>query len=260
MGRPDEENQDEQIAEQFHQPADHQDYYNQQQQPPPPQPSYVQSTPPPPYPPPPQPAPYQNEPQYQMPQPPPFQPFHQNPPVYQQPQAQKPPSQYQGYNQNTPQMAPSPRPAVGYPQNQLNVGTESWSTELFGCLEDPQNALITAFFPCVTFGQIAEIIDNGHSTCTTQGVLYGAALACLGMPCLVSCSYRTKLRSQYQLMETPAPDWFTHCFCEPCALCQEYRELRHRGFDPSIGWQGNLSLQQRNYAMTPPANPGMMNK
>lgn len=73
------------------------------------------------------------------------------------------------------------------------------------------------------------------TACTTQGVLYGAALACLGMPCLVSCTYRTKLRSQYQLMETPAPDWFTHCFCEPCALCQEYRELRHRGFDPSIG-------------------------
>ena len=73
------------------------------------------------------------------------------------------------------------------------------------------------------------------TACTTQGVLYGAALVCLGMPCLVSCSYRTKLRSRYELMETPAPDWFTHCFCEPCALCQEYRELRHRGFDPSIG-------------------------
>lgn len=26
------------------------------------------------------------------------------------------------------------------------------------------SALITAFFPCVTFGQIAEIIDNGHSS------------------------------------------------------------------------------------------------
>jgi hypothetical protein len=26
-----------------------------------------------------------------------------------------------------------------------------------------------------------------------------------------------------------------HFFCEPCALCQEYRELRNRGFDMGIG-------------------------
>lgn len=131
MGRPDEEKQDEQGHEEFHQPSDHQEYKinNNNNQ------SSVESTPPPPYPPPPPPAPYQNEPQYQMPQPPPFQPFYQNPPVYQQPQQ---PS-FQPYNQNPPQMPPSPPPAVGYPQIQQNVGTERWNTELFGCLEDPQN-------------------------------------------------------------------------------------------------------------------------
>ncbi|KAL1819410.1 hypothetical protein ACET3Z_014279 [Daucus carota] len=256
--------QDQQGDEQQHQPYG-QEYYNHQEHP------SVESTPQPTYPPPPPPAQYQNEPQYQMPQPPQFQPFNQNPPQPPQFQAfnqnppgypppQQPSSQYAGYNQYPAQMGQSPRPAVGYPQMQVNVGTENWNSELFGCLEDPQNALITAFFPCVTFGQIAEIVDNGHSSCTTQGVLYGAALVCLGMPCLVSCSYRTKLRSRYELMETPAPDWFTHCFCEPCALCQEYRELRHRGFDPSIGWQGNLALQERNYPMKPPASPGMMHR
>ncbi|XP_074371068.1 protein PLANT CADMIUM RESISTANCE 7-like [Apium graveolens] len=159
------------------------------------------------------------------------------------------PQQFQQVNQNPPvSQKPQAKP-------------EDWNTELFGCLEDPSNALITAFFPCVTFGQIAEIIDNGHSKCTSQGVFYGAMWGCLvGMPCFVSYTYRTEMRRQYQLTGTPAPDLLIHCFCHPCALCQEYRELRHRGFDPSIGWQGNLSLQQQNYPMTPPANPGMMHK
>lgn len=25
-------------------------------------------------------------------------------------------------------------------------------------------ALVTAFFPCITFGQIAEIVDSGHTS------------------------------------------------------------------------------------------------
>ncbi|KAL4351996.1 hypothetical protein GQ457_06G039030 [Hibiscus cannabinus] len=54
---------------------------------------------------------------------------------------------------------------------------------------------------------------------------------CIGMP----CTYRTKLRSKFGLPEAPAPDWVTHFLCEWCALCQEYRELQHRGWDPSLG-------------------------
>lgn len=71
--------------------------------------------------------------------------------------------------------------------------------------------------------------------CTTSGFIYGAILMFIGMPCIMSCTYRTKMRSQYGLIESPAPDWVIHCFCECCALCQEYRELHHRGLDPSIG-------------------------
>ncbi|PSR89215.1 Protein PLANT CADMIUM RESISTANCE like [Actinidia chinensis var. chinensis] len=58
------------------------------------------------------------------------------------------------------------QPASGVPvmNNEFpKIGTEGWSTDLFGCIENPENALITAIFPCVTFGQIAEIVDNGHT-------------------------------------------------------------------------------------------------
>ncbi|KAL5726261.1 hypothetical protein ACHQM5_009316 [Ranunculus cassubicifolius] len=163
----------------------------------------------------------------------------QNPQVHFQPQTNI------SYNQN-----------VGAPAYPLNTGTKPWSTDLFDCMDDPNNALITFCFPCVTFGQIAEIIDNGKTTCATSGTLYGV-LSFFVVPCLISCGYRSKLRSRYDLVEVPAADWITHVFCEWCALCQEYRELKNRGLDPAIGWQGNLMRnqnmqQQRQGVMMPP--------
>ena len=66
-------------------------------------------------------------------------------------------------------------------------------------------------------------------------MIYGMVAFCIAMPCIVSCSYRSKLRAKYGLIEDPAPDWLTHWLFEWCALCQEYRELNNRGLDPSIG-------------------------
>jgi Cys-rich protein (TIGR01571 family) len=40
---------------------------------------------------------------------------------------------------------------------------------------------------------------------------------------------------QYMLKENPCWDWCVHLFCLHCALCQEYRELKNRGFDVSAG-------------------------
>ncbi|KAJ9550627.1 hypothetical protein OSB04_014672 [Centaurea solstitialis] len=122
--------------------------------------------------------------------------------------------------------------AVG---TQYPAQTQGWRNGLFDCLDDPENALITACFPCITFGQIAEIVDNGQTSCATSGLIYGLIAAFIGCPCIMSCGYRTKIRNRYGLMETPAPDWATHCFCEWCALCQEYRELKAYGLDPAIG-------------------------
>ncbi|MCD7458221.1 hypothetical protein HAX54_037569 [Datura stramonium] len=159
------------------------------------------------------------------------------------------------YPQGTVPASPMPQtPMMGIP-SKPPLPTESWKTGLFGCMEDPTNALITACFPCLTFGQIAEIVDSGQTTCTTSGLIYGAIMF-VAMPCIMSCTYRTKLRSQYGLIESPAPDWVIHCFCECCALCQEYRELHLRGLDPSIGWQGNQAWKQA--TMVPPVHQAMM--
>ena len=31
----------------------------------------------------------------------------------------------------------------------------------------------------------------------------------------------------------------THCNYDCCALCQEHREFRSRGLDPSLGWEAD---------------------
>ncbi|KAL5763194.1 hypothetical protein ACOSP7_019458 [Xanthoceras sorbifolium] len=43
------------------------------------------------------------------------------------------------------------------------------------------------------------------------------------------------MRKQFNLEESPWGDCLVHCFCEECALCQEYRELKSLGFDVALG-------------------------
>ncbi|KAK9049582.1 hypothetical protein SSX86_031451 [Deinandra increscens subsp. villosa] len=212
----------------------------------------------------------------------PYPPAATYPPPQTQPQpVQYPPPQPQPVQYPPPQPQPQPvqypppqpqnvyvqQPQVKYQAQGMAIGsqylapTQDWSINngLFDCANDPENAIITACFPCITFGQIAEIVDNGQTSCSTSGLIYCLIASFIGIPCIMSCTYRTKIRNRYGLMETPAPDWVTHCFCEWCALCQEYRELKIRGLDPAIGWQGNMMRNQQQYpAMTPPMNQTMM--
>jgi len=48
------------------------------------------------------------------------------------------------------------------------------------------------------------------------------------------------MRRQHGLKGNGCTDCLIHCCCEPCALCQEYRELQNRGFDMIIGISSHL--------------------
>ncbi|ESQ48055.1 hypothetical protein EUTSA_v10022218mg, partial [Eutrema salsugineum] len=110
-----------------------------------------------------------------------------------------------------------------------------WSSGLCSCMEDGETACLTCFCPCITFGRIADILDKGSTGCGKCGMFYGLICCVIGLPCLFSYMYRTKMREMYELQESPASDCITHCFCECCALCQEYRELKaHDNVDPSL--------------------------
>ncbi|TYH29013.1 hypothetical protein ES288_A02G190400v1 [Gossypium darwinii] len=155
-------------------------------------------------------------------------------------------------------------PPAGYPTAPMNLpppshispfrgsaaSASSWSTGLCHCCDDPANCLITAFCPCVTFGQIAQIVNKGSISCAASGAVYGL-LALTGLSCLYSCVYRSRLRGQYDLEEAPCADCLVHFCCETCSLCQEYRELKNRGFDMGIGWQANMDRHGRGITVAP---------
>ncbi|PKA63105.1 Protein plant cadmium resistance 2 [Apostasia shenzhenica] len=157
--------------------------------------------------------------------------------------------------------------ATGFPVSSATAfGVQSqaalaiaWSTGLCDCCDDKSNCCVTCWCPCITFGQIAEIVDRGSSSCGSSGALYGLICLITGFQCIYSCFYRSKMRRQYSLRESPCGDCLIHCCCEPCALCQEYRELKRRGFNMAIGWQANLERQGAG-AMVPPPVEGDMSR
>ncbi|KAI4313952.1 hypothetical protein L6164_026894 [Bauhinia variegata] len=161
------------------------------------------------------------------------------------------PSYYQYVpHQSYPPLPPvvqHPPPSVG-----------PWSTGILDCHQDYRNCCFTLWCPCIAFGRIAEILDEGQTSCRFNGFIY-AMLTFMAMPCTISCLYRTKLRQRYLLEEKPFNDCFIHCLCELCSLCQEYRELQNRGVEMSLGWEGNMEMARRTTAMQPaPVDGGMV--
>ncbi|KAG4391707.1 hypothetical protein GLYMA_05G236233v4 [Glycine max] len=147
-----------------------------------------------------------------------------------------------------------------------------WSTGLCDCFSDWGNSCMTFWCPCVTFGRVAEIVDRGSPSCVTSGAIYSVISAIFfvigvrwwcgwGWGWVYSCFYRSYMRQQYDLRGNACTDCLIHFFCEPCALCQEYRELQFRGFHMTIGWHGNVEQRSRGVAMTvataPPVEQGM---
>ncbi|XP_073109386.1 protein PLANT CADMIUM RESISTANCE 2-like [Elaeis guineensis] len=154
------------------------------------------------------------------------------------------------------QVYPPSCPAPATLQVQSKLPTP-WSTGLFDCCDDVGNCCVTCFCPCVTFGQVAEIVDQGSISCAASGALYALIFCVTGCNCLYSCFYRSKMRGQFFLEESPCADCLVHCCCEMCALCQEYRELKCRGFDLHSGREGNLGRQS---ATLPPVIEGGMSR
>ncbi|KAJ1437893.1 PLAC8 motif-containing protein [Sesbania bispinosa] len=143
--------------------------------------------------------------------------------------------------------------ATGFPVTYTKGEETEWSSGLFDCFDNPKNCFITCCCPCITFGQIAEVVDKGSTSCGGSGALYTLISCVSGCGWIYSCFYRSKLRQQYRLKESPCHDCLVHCCCDPCALCQEYRELEHRGFDMLIGWHGNVEQGRGGIAMNPKA-------
>ena len=97
--------------------------------------------------------------------------------------------------------------------------------------------------PCVTVGQSIEITTNGALGCGAAALItfFLDAISAFTLARFFTMKYRRELRQSYQLPPTcwgvlpPAvDDCIAHTFCWQCALAQEARELKNRGWDPSI--------------------------
>ncbi|KAI8538846.1 hypothetical protein RHMOL_Rhmol09G0135100 [Rhododendron molle] len=81
------------------------------------------------------------------------------------PQPYAPPQHYAQQPYQPPPPPSEAPPYDGHPVPGIPVPARSspgpWSTDLFGCFEDVPNCCITFCCPCITFGQIAEIVDKG---------------------------------------------------------------------------------------------------
>lgn len=151
---------------------------------------------------------------------------------------------------SSPEPSFSEKPSHAPLQPKVKAPRVPWSSGLCDCFSDPRNCCITCWCPCITFGQIAEIVDKGSSACGVNGALYTLIACVTGCACCYSCFYRAKMRQQYLLKPSPCGDCLVHCCCEYCSLCQEYRELKNRGFDMTIGWHGNVERQNRGVEMS----------
>jgi len=142
--------------------------------------------------------------------------------------------QNQGYAMANNQMPSQPvqyQPvqfqAVNIEQSQQNApaGPPEWKNSLFGCFSDLGSCIITCFLPCVQYGMNYEKVH--HSGCCSQACVF----FCLSQCCLNCCVHkdlRSDIRRKYNI-EEGCGDCLTTCFCSPCAICQEARELKDRG-------------------------------
>ncbi|XP_010068703.2 protein PLANT CADMIUM RESISTANCE 2 isoform X2 [Eucalyptus grandis] len=146
--------------------------------------------------------------------------------------------------------------------NPGNVEEHPWSTGLCDCCGDIKSCCITFWCPCITFGQISEILDKGATSCcancATFTLIHLLTSVAFAYPCtcFYSYPYRARLRREFELKEYPCNDCLVHFCCMSCALCQEYRELKSRGFNVEKGWAGNAS-QHGEVAMAPKVEGGM---
>ncbi|CAI5489580.1 unnamed protein product [Closterium sp. Naga37s-1] len=115
--------------------------------------------------------------------------------------------------------------------NRLRAESE-WRTGTIPLLESGALAAAAASKTGVRIADIAEA--DGTEAC-----LFYYLIQAGGCGCLYSLGFRKKLRLRYGLPAAPCGDIWMHWCCRYCSVCQEYRELKNRGWDPSIGFSAN---------------------
>mmetsp|Transcript_399 Transcript_399/g.695 ORF Transcript_399/g.695 Transcript_399/m.695 type:complete len:107 (+) Transcript_399:1355-1675(+) len=100
---------------------------------------------------------------------------------------------------------------------------EDWEEPLFGCLNDLGSCLVVGLVPCgAPVIQALAVKGVTHDSILVPFALYVFLFS-------IGAAYnRSQIRNYYNFKVEFITDCCTHCFCSPCAVCQEYREVKFR--------------------------------
>ncbi|KAL3154518.1 hypothetical protein ABBQ32_013979 [Trebouxia sp. C0010 RCD-2024] len=105
---------------------------------------------------------------------------------------------------------------------------EPWGTGLFGCCSDIGVCCFGFWcLPCL-YGKNASRIRG--TSCSGPGCCYAL---CPCLTCMFAGTLRGEIRTKYKLPADPCVDCCVHLCCSPLAVCQEAREIKHRGVAPA---------------------------
>jgi len=158
------------------------------------------------------------------------------PPFQQQPFSvpyisQQPPS--------VPQMVISPGDGIGGNRNAYNKpynakGQRDWSFRLCDCFSSCQTCLYACCCPCIAYGQNISRLRNleirgiphpkGGEVITPECLTYLGFLH-FAVPCCYAVIGRKEIRERYSIEGNACQDCLHQCFCIPCAITQESREI-----------------------------------
>lgn len=99
----------------------------------------------------------------------------------------------------------------------------SFDDPLCGCFSDICSCLVSCCLPlgvsCVQACAVDKSLDSGMC----KSFIHPCILMCIG-----SAINRGKIRSKYMIEGSFVGDCLVSFFCSPCAVTQEYREVKRR--------------------------------
>ncbi|KAF8635773.1 hypothetical protein AX17_003860 [Amanita inopinata Kibby_2008] len=180
--------------------------------------------------------------QPQMMQPPHMMP----PPQTMQPPQMMPPPQMMQPQMMQPQMV-QPQPTMGMTvapggnKNSKNLpynaeGKREWSHGLCDCFDDCGTCMLSWCCPCMVYSKVkrrAEYLnthgkpdpEQGGSGCDGDCMLHCCLTGIFGAGWVLQIFNRGVVRNRYNIAGEGFGDCCTACFCTPCELTQESREI-----------------------------------
>lgn len=97
----------------------------------------------------------------------------------------------------------------------------TWDAKLCSCSAKEGFCILVALLPmCHPIFQGYAVSKSTHESWFT------ACLCPLLFCCIGAAVNRRKIRNKYLIEGNLCEDCMFHCFCSPCAVCQEYTEVK----------------------------------